>query len=367
MCKRWPLLFIPFFLLPYLVSGQSIKRLLPVNSSFQLQGHYGFFITDAPKAMYLRDSYSSFMEVGIAFQADGSKSWHSEANFPSSGISFLYGNTGSKAFIGNVAAIYPYTRIPLLTRARFSSLFKTGAGLAWIEKPYDIQTNHKNTLIGSHWNAIIQLGLINEWRLTPQLFINAGLSFTHFSNGTSTLPNLGLNIPALTLGTRYAFQQEVRVQSGEEKTVFDKTLQKRVYTSFGMKQRPWIASKRHVIPNVQAEIVKPVTQTISWGGGLMLSYDPALQREIPDAIKDLFDESDTKIQAGLFAMYEYRSGRISFPLQAGVYLLNKYAVSSLFQNIGANYQINKHWAIRGQLKTHLGKADYIHIGGGYTF
>jgi len=367
MSKLWRLALSTFLLYPSCILGQHKLDSLFKRASLTILGHHGFFITDAPKATYLRDTYSSFIEAGLSFQTDGSKPWHYYNKFPSSGISFFYGNTGSRKYIGKTAGVFPYMKFPVFRYRSFNTLVKAGAGLAWIEKKYDVQNNHKNTLIGSHWNAIINLGLFNEFRITNHLFLNAGLSFTHFSNGTSTLPNLGLNIPAVSAGFRYAFEPTPSFIQKNLKDSSYKGKHINIYGSVGVKQSPWIASERHLIPNIQGEFIKSISPVSNYGAGILLSYDPSLQREIPHAVKDLFDEGDIKLLAGIYAMYEYKAGNVSFPLQAGIYVLNKYSASAMFQNIGVTYKLNSHWSARAQLKTHLGKADYIHIGGGYTF
>src|SRR5438874_1992159 len=71
----------------------------PFSAEFKY--HEGFFITNKPKAVLLRDSYSSFGEINISRQTDGSARWHQDNNYPRVGVAAFWGNTGSRRYIGH--------------------------------------------------------------------------------------------------------------------------------------------------------------------------------------------------------------------------------------------------------------------------
>ena len=103
------------------------------------------------------------------------------------------------------------------------------------------------------------------------------------------------------------------------------------------------------------------------GAGLMLTYDPSLSTEVQNTGILAFDNSKPQYQVGLYACYEHNIGRITIPLQWGVYVYNNYPVNNMFQNIGIRYAVSTHLKALLQLKTHLGKADHIDWGIGYRF
>jgi hypothetical protein len=155
-------------------------------SSAALQFYYGSFISSATKAAYMKDSYSYFGEISFIKRAT--------AYLPQRGIAVSYGNSGSKKYVGNLAAAYAFYNFNLYRAQRFSSSVRTGAGVGIIGKPYNEETNHKNMLLGSKLNLFIQLIWKNEIAVAHNAFISGGISFSHLSNGTSKLPNLGLNV-----------------------------------------------------------------------------------------------------------------------------------------------------------------------------
>src|SRR5688572_26784664 len=87
-----------------LLSFGSVKAQIPDSSkknfSIGIYQYYGSLVAIVPKTTYIRDSYSSFSEINISRQTDGSKKWHRQSNYPQVGISFVYGNPGSKEHVG---------------------------------------------------------------------------------------------------------------------------------------------------------------------------------------------------------------------------------------------------------------------------
>lgn len=337
--------------------GLRAQELSGNNYSFGVQWHYGSFLTNEPKAQYIRDSYTYFGELSIRKQD------RLLALYPQNwGVSLFFGHTGSLQYMGRMAGAYAFTHFPVWSRKKFRSSFRTGAGTAWVQKPYDKETNHKNVLIGTSLNYYLNLALLNEVKVTPDLFINAGLSFSHLSNGGSTLPNLGLNIPAFTAGIRYSRQEpynavKLSLPPRDEEVSFA------LYTSAGWKQAPWIGSKRYLINVLQAEVKKRNSFAHEFGGGAVFFYNRSLEVD-PTTITSNKRQGN-KVQAGVYASYEHHLGRLSVPLQLGAYVHNQDIYPAVFQQLGLRYEVSRHWSALMFLKTHTGKADFIHGGVGY--
>lgn len=333
------------------------------NGLLGFQSHYGTFLTQSPKAAYIRDSYTFYNELYYQQQTDGQKPWHAANRFPQWGMAVFYGGTGSRRYMGNMAAVFPFINIPLVKKKSFTSKLRAGMGLGWVQKPYDKANNHKNVLIGSHLNGYMGFLWQNEIKVTGRLYVNAGFSFSHLSNGGSTLPNLGLNMPAATVGLRYGSAEKM---SNEKTPRFQKTkLQYALYASGGVKQAPWVESSRYLVNTFSAEGSKQFGYSNFAGGGVIVYYDRSLEVH-PAGIPSLKRKGNF-LQAGVFALYEHRFGNLSVPLQLGAYVYNKDLSPQLFQNLGLRYRVAKHWSAQVILKTHMGQADHIHAGVGFTF
>lgn len=339
------------------------RHQFPKNISFGTQAHYGSIITTAPEAAYVRDSYTSLIEGSIRWQMDGSKPWHRANNYPQLGVAVFYGNTGSQRYIGKLAGVLPFIHFPAVRTKHFRTGFRLGTGAAWIQKPYDVQTNHKNTLLGSRINYFINLMLENEIQLTKQLALSAGVSFIHLSNSDITLPNFGLNAPTVSVGVRW-MPNQITLQKGtvEQKT---KGLDWRLFATAGAKQSPWVGSPRYVVPVLNGELAKSLGVSGGWGGGIVLQYDQSLTSD-PSGYALTKNKSEN-LQAGVHLFYERKLGALSLPLQAGVYLLNPEKRKAAFQTLGIRYRLSKHWSAAFNLKTHMLQVDYTHAGIGYHF
>jgi hypothetical protein len=332
------------------------------NASFAIQGYYGSFLTHLPKAQYLRDSYSYFGELSISRQTDGQQDWQLANGLPQVGVALFYGNTGSRRYIGRMGGVFPFVAWRLYNTNGFKSSFRAGAGIGLVEKPYNKISNHKNVLVGSYGNAYIHFLWQNDVRLYSGLHLTAGFSFSHFSNGSSSLPNLGLNIPALSIGLRYSGVKDPRLVK-RKLDPLNKNSTFTILTTAGLKQFPWIESQRYLVNTVQLEWARRFRHSARYSGGAVLFYDRALEVN-PAGILDQ-KRKGNKLQAGIYAGYEHLLGRLSVPVQLGLYVHNRDIYSALFQQLGFRYRITSQWSAQLAMKTHSGKADFIHLGVGY--
>lgn len=106
--------------------------------------------------------------------------------------------------LGNPVSVF------LLQGARIASLsnrlalnYEWNLGLTFGWKPYDEIDNPDNKLIGSRVTAYIGFDLYLRWIASRHVDLNFGLNVTHYSNGNTQFPNLGLNTAALRIGAAY--------------------------------------------------------------------------------------------------------------------------------------------------------------------
>jgi len=354
------------FLLSLTIVAQNSRSTFAESLSVSAGMHYGFFVANQPKSQYLRDSHTVLGEISILSKTRGTQSWQQQNNYPEIGLSILYGNTGSREYIGNMAAIIPFIDFPLLNSSRIKTFLRLGFGPGWVEKPYNSETNYKNFMISTHLNACIHMSLKAEFPLVKKLYFQTGFSFTHLSNGSIQLPNLGLNIPALTAGLRYAFGDPVKIVPVEQ-PVFKKQAHVYFFAFGAAKQTYPLKSPVYLVNIFNLEIAKDYSPTGRFGLGVNYAYDRSLSSEVANAPTYTFDKSKSHSQVGIIAFYEHKIGRLSIPLQFGVYVYNKYPISSFYQNIGVRYRFANRWIAALQLKAHMGKADYFQWGIGYKF
>src|ERR1035438_2342554 len=82
----------------------SFSQSLSVGASL----NYGFTNPANIKLESIQDSRSFLGEIFISSQTTGQKNWQQSSNYPSIGLDFLFGQSGSRQYIGNLAAVFPF-------------------------------------------------------------------------------------------------------------------------------------------------------------------------------------------------------------------------------------------------------------------
>ena len=102
--------------------------------------------------------------------------------------------------------------------------YEWNLGLTFGWHPYDEITNPENKVIGSKVTAYIDADIYLKWRLNRWLDLNAGISFSHFSNGNTTIPNAGLNITGGRISLAYYINRPAEASQKRQIPAFEKHL-----------------------------------------------------------------------------------------------------------------------------------------------
>ncbi len=189
-------LFCFFILLPYLGFAQWGKGI-----SIEPTLHVGKIYKHTPKLLFPVDNLSTGLELNFTNKKYGKKSWHQQLKFPKGGVSLFYYHLGNKDLFGQAIGISPNITFPIFRKNKIDSNFQLGWGIAYVSKRFDPIENPENNALGSNINSLNTFKWQLGYRINPEWKLNVGASFTHFSNGASQLPNFGINIPAVTIGT----------------------------------------------------------------------------------------------------------------------------------------------------------------------
>ena len=156
---------------------------------------------------------------GKPFQASGSVHLQYGFRFPSStrlgkisptayqGIGLASYTFFRHSEIGTPAALYIFQGAEIARLAENLSLdyeWNFGISSRW---------DTGNLVVGTRLNAYINASLLLSWHPVPEWTLSAGADFTHFSNGDTTLPNVGVN----TLGGRLSAYRTFGPQCQEKR------------------------------------------------------------------------------------------------------------------------------------------------------
>ena len=203
-------LLLAMLLLSLAVRGQDYPWLSSNNLMVEARVHAGIFWHHHFEMQRFNARYPAF-EASVYQSTFGRNEWESVYQYPYIGVTFYHADFGFNFeqnpevgnALGSVYALYPFINYPLNPNEDSQLTFKLGAGLGYLTHPFNNFTNYYNFAIGSHLNAAVNLSFEYRQRITSRFMSVASFGLTHFSNGSTKLPNYGLNTFSAAWGLAY--------------------------------------------------------------------------------------------------------------------------------------------------------------------
>lgn len=332
------------------------------------QGHVGYIMSHRDNMAHLIKGHIYGGEINYIFRTDGGKPWQQIHKYPEFGVCALYLYLSNPEQLGNLQALYPYTNIRLNKLNKRSCLnLRLGVGLAYLTKPFDRITNHKNNAIGSHLNGFVNLRLSSTFMLTKALRMDMGVGLTHASNGAIKTPNLGLNMATVNLGLGYVFGDKDLKFKKDSIAPCKKGWVPTIIAVAGIKEMETPGGRKYMAYGLMGNFYRVLNYKNRLGGGIEFAYNYATREAWRDDSVYVTSLGDI-LQAGGKICYTFNLDRISFPVDFGVYFYKKQDFNGMFfHRIGIRYLVTKHIIANVTLLTHWAKADYFEWGIGYEF
>lgn len=398
------ILLLALVFLTFKAEAQDYPWLSHNNIMVEARAHFGAFWHHHFEMQRFNAHYPA-LEFSIYQNTFGKKEWEAVYNYPYIGFTLYHANFGinfennpevGKA-LGSVFALYPFINYPLVGKEHSQLTFKFGVGLGFLTKCFDNFENYQNFSIGSHVNAAVNLSFEYRQRITHQLMTVASFGLTHFSNGSTKLPNYGLNTFSAAFGLGY-FLRDPRINLTPTK--------RPEYHPFEFDHKRWFSidmdyglgfknvsqtlggdsTHYYSVHDLSTHILAPFTQYSRVGLGLsfvldlsdqtlpdhhvdahgihVTKYDPKLEKNVTYDIKAY---QMTKMNFSL--CYVMTMNRLSYYFEFGWHLkYNKYtdlSKGNIFQKVRFRYQIQDNIYAHLSLMTHFGRADYLCFGLGY--
>ncbi len=307
------------------------------------------------------------VEAGFSKRLNGTKGYSFAYKNPVVGVSLYGSNLGNNELIGNGFGAYGFIEFPMWRNAESYLSGKLSAGLGYVSKVFDQETNPKNVAVSTHVNALLVIGVTGRWRLTDKWSVLYGLDLTHFSNGSTKVPNLGLNIPTFSFGSAYHFKHtssETVPQVQFQKTPFFSNWEIGTVGIFSAKKVFPTGGKSYPVYALNGFVYKQFKSKVGWELGVDFISKQALFQ-----YREYIPKTQWKIfQIGTYSCFSLPLNRLRFVLGMGVYLKDRYdADDELYHRIGMRYVFKNGLIANMVLKTHWAKADYVEYGIGYTF
>lgn len=332
-----------------------------VNIGIDVKSKIGYLVPHRSVMHHLVQGHAHSLEISGVIQTNGKKEWHKTYHYPRIGVTAGLNTYGNNAVLGQSIGLYSFLELPLAKGEKWSFNAKKGAGFAYVTKTYDLISNPKNNAISTHLNCLVVIGLqINrQWKQSEAAL---GIEMTHLSNGATKLPNLGLNLPYLSLGyTRYL--EPLQQLTTDIKPVEYSNWKLLLSGVISTRQIPPTGGRNYFISSMGIYAQKLFKRKVKAEIGLDGFYNQSHY----DFFVDQTQITSDIFQLGVYAGYLLPLDRLEFLLGMGYYFRNKINPEGpVYHRFGARYRINERLAANITIKAHWGKADYFEYGLLYT-
>jgi hypothetical protein len=333
-----------------------------VSQSVILKPHYGFTWPHRSSITHLVQTHAGGISLNYEKQVSGEKFWHRDYGFPSAGISGYYTQLGNRDVLGYGLGAIGYLKFYPYRFSKGQFYLTTGAGYGYISEKWNPETNHKNIIISSHSNLLIQLESGVEFRLSDKLNTSFGVGVTHYSNGSTTLPNKGVNYIAMNFGLSYQINKPDTLEV-KHKSIDSSRYMLNLRASGFYKEGLYELTGKKPVSTLRLEFSYKAARKSKITLGSDLMYNGAL--------KSYYDEqgfeNSNNFQMGTTIGYHLNLHAFEIFLHQGFYLYSfDYPDGRLYQRFGLMVDLSKGWFINGSIKSHLVTADYFEFGIGKT-
>jgi len=344
-----------------LLTGRSSFAQGSNDAWMETRAKIGFLAAHRSIMGHIPTEHAYALEVSYLMQTKGKRAWQRAYKYPIYGVTTFVGSVGNRELLGHYFGMYGFINFPFVARKHYIFSGKLGCGLAYTNKHYDPETNILGIAVSTSINAQICLALENRFTFGNHS-ISASLDMTHFSNGATKVPNLGLNLPYLSLGYGY------RLRKATDTTHVHGDFKKRwelSATAIGSVKEIYPAGNRKYpifgLNLAARRIFRPKT-------GMEVSLDVMYNESILSIHPDVPRRRDEIIQLGVFAGYILPLNRLHFVLGMGWYARDKFVQEeNFYHRLGMRYILDNGLHFNLTLKSHWARADYVEYGIGYTF
>ena len=337
------------------------------NFNIETKMSYGFIAPHNVGFNYLIQRHIPAIELDLSFPTKGSQLWQQLYRYPAWGVGYYHCDLGNPEVLGDVNALFTYISVPWIRKRRFTLDYQFQIGLSYLSKCFDSQSNYINIAVSTHLNAYLNLGVVGKIMLTDRLVLTTGCLITHFSNGSTKVPNRGFNIISAQTGLAYRFGDQPIVYTKSIVPTYVRKTQYSIFASMGIKQVYPIEGDNYLTSCINFNVERLLGYKYKLGAGLDLFYDPSIQETAQ--IEGRFNTKNTDyICVGVHLSASMVFNRVTFGIEQGIYLHNRpIYFQSTYNRYGFKYRVKKHLSLNLTLRAYNANADCIEWGCGYIF
>ncbi|UOR04296.1 acyloxyacyl hydrolase [Hymenobacter aerilatus] len=345
------------------VRAQQVEPMAPYVVGAYAQG--SFVMAHTPAVAHLAVSHPTGVEVNIQRQTTGTAPWHAWYRYPKIGLALVYYDYHNP-MLGQSFAATSYINKAIWRTARQELNFRLGTGLGYFTTSYDRYTNNKNIMIGSRLTATLQARVEYDVALTDHLGLLLGVAFNHYSNGATTKPNRGINLPSVVLGVNYHQLRNFRPQPDAMVAKPDDIGHYFVnlsasYASKQLRETDQWTNRRYSAFSATVAVGRRLNRKSNLMLGLEGFQDQSLRAAQRDTARAGSNLPDIR-KAGIYVGHELLFGRLAFVSHLGVYIYNPYKSNPYYyERLGLKYHFTKRVFGNVDLKVHRAAADALEL------
>lgn len=354
----------------HLSFGQRFQQFKPTSISLLSKG--GFLIAHRANMAHLPEKNTYAFELELTRQDTSSSQWNKIYQNPLRGVSFQYQDFGNKEILGQGYSLFGHTSFPLIEGEKFGFLdFRIGTGVGIVSKIYNSDSNPKHVAIGSHVNGYVNLRM--QWnRYFEHWHIGAGIEFGHFSNSAMKVPNLGLNLPSISLNVGYdlnkrsLYKNSINKDSTHEDLKYLERMAKhlRLFVIGSSKQNlvQYNDPKSRAVIAIQALYSFKISNNWKIDFGLDGIYNGGNRWHLDTVAYSV----GRTLQLGVYAGASVHFYRTEFYTGFGMYLRSTvHPYGLVYNRLGFRYHLTEKISALIGIKAHFAVADYLEMGIGY--
>jgi hypothetical protein len=301
--------------------------------------------------------------VNLARQTNGDKEWERAYGNPDYGMFFLYQDF-KNSILGENYSVGAFYNFYFLKKRM---MFKIAQGIAYNTNPQDKETNSKNNAFGSKLLANTNFVLAyKKENIIDRFGLQAGLIFTHFSNGRMKAPNSGINTYSLNVGVNYNLEKDFKrtIDTAKIDLKFKEPIHYNFVVRSGVNESPVVGSGQHSFFHVGFYADKRLNRksAIQLGTEVFFSnfYKDFIKYQSVAYPEQNLDPNTDYKRVGVFVGHELFINRISLEAQLGYYIYQPYKFDiPVYDRLGMKYYVSKKIFTGVSIKTHMFLAEAL--------
>ena len=317
-------------------------------------------ITDHPTGILLSYNRKTF----------GENEWESRYGFPDWGFSGAYQDL-KNFHLGEAYSAYAHYNFHFFNR---NLQFRIGQGLAYMTKPFDVETNPQNNAYGTTITSSTYLvANYRKENIIKGLGFHAGATIMHYSNANVRAPNNSTNTWFFNAGLNYTLNRdEIPEFKIWEKREYKEPIAINAVARLGFNESDFRGSGQYPFYDFSVYADKRINIKSSLHAGVELFVAEFL-KEYRDYVANSFPEEgitgDENFQrVGILIGHELHLGKTSLLTQLGYYVYQPIPFESrVYNRIGLQRRLTDNIFASVTVKAHGAKAEGVSLGIGYRF